>query len=94
MSSLLGKSDLLPGMNGEREKVSVSNFDWIMALFTLLAEPFFCLLDFGVFERDCMNRVRSLLNMRYMLPGYSLEPHANVFEAVIFAVMNAIFAIA
>ena len=25
-------------------------------------------------ERLCMNRVRSLLNMRCMLPGYSLEP--------------------
>ena len=25
-----------------------------------------------------MNRVRSLLNMRYMLPGYSLEPKPNM----------------
>ena len=25
-------------------------------------------------KRLCMNRVRSLLNMRCMLPGYSLEP--------------------
>ena len=29
-------------------------------------------------ERLCMNRVRSLLNMRCMLPGYSLEPKPNM----------------
>ena len=29
-------------------------------------------------ERLCMNRVRSLLNMRCMLPGYSLEPKSNM----------------
>ena len=45
---------------------------------TLLAEPFFCLLDFGVLEKDCMNRVRSFLSMRCMLPGYSLEPKPNM----------------
>ena len=29
-------------------------------------------------ERLCMNRVRSLWNMRCMLPGYSLEPKLNM----------------
>ena len=29
-------------------------------------------------ERLCMNRVRSLLNMRCMLPRYSLEPKPNM----------------
>ena len=29
-------------------------------------------------ERLCMNRERSLLNMRCMLPGYSLEPKPNM----------------
>ena len=29
-------------------------------------------------ERLCMNQVRSLLNMRCMLPGYSLEPKPNM----------------
>ena len=29
-------------------------------------------------ERLCMNRVRSLLNMRCTLPGYSLEPKPNM----------------
>ena len=29
-------------------------------------------------ERLCMNRVRSLLNMRCMLPGYSLQPKPNM----------------
>ena len=29
-------------------------------------------------ERLCLNRVRSLLNMRCMLPGYSLEPKPNM----------------
>ena len=27
-----------------------------------------------------MNRVRSLLNMRCMLPGYSLEPKSNMLD--------------
>ena len=49
-------------------------------LHTPLAEPFFYLLDFGVHtqERLCMNRVRSLLSMRCMLPGYSFEPRPNM----------------
>ena len=38
---------------------------------TMSAEPFFCLLDFSVL---CMNRVRSLLSIRGMLPGYIFEP--------------------
>ena len=43
------------------------------------SRAFLCLLDFGVLEkRLCMNRVRSLLNMRCMLPGYSLEPKPNM----------------
>ena len=29
-------------------------------------------------ERLCINRVSSLLNMRCMLPGYSLEPRLNM----------------
>ena len=29
-------------------------------------------------ERLCMNRIRSLLNMRCMLPGYSLVPKPNM----------------
>ena len=29
-------------------------------------------------ERLCMNRVRSLLSMRCMLPGYSFEPRPNL----------------
>ena len=29
-------------------------------------------------ERLCMNRVTSLLNMRCMLPGYSLKPKPNM----------------
>ena len=45
---------------------------------TLLAEPFFCLLDSRSRERLCMNRVRSLLSMRCMLPGYSFEPRPNI----------------
>ena len=45
---------------------------------TLIAEPFFCLLDFGVPDRLCMNRVKSLLSMRCILPGCSLEPKPNM----------------
>ena len=49
-----------------------------MGYVTLLAQPFFCLLDFGSRERLCMNRVRSLLSMRCMLPGYSFELRPNM----------------
>ena len=46
----------------------------------MLAEAFFCLRDFGVLEKDCINRVRSLLSMCCMLPGNSLEPKPNIPE--------------
>lgn len=39
--------------------------------------PFFRWPDFGVLERDCMDRVRPLLSMRGMLLRYSLEPRPN-----------------
>ena len=47
---------------------------------TLLAEPFFCLFDFGVLEKDsaCINRVRSVLSICWMLQGYSLESKPNM----------------
>ena len=40
--------------------------------FTLPAASFFLLLDFGVLEKDCSNRVRSLLNIRGRLLGYGV----------------------
>ena len=39
--------------------------------------PFFRWPDFGVLERDCMDRVRPLLSMRGMFLRYSLEPRPN-----------------
>ena len=45
--------------------------------FTLPAEPFFHLFDFSALEKDCINRVRSLLNMRGMLLRCSFEPRPN-----------------
>ena len=44
---------------------------------TLPAEPFFCLLEFGVHQRLCMNQARSLLSIRCMLLGYSFEHRPN-----------------
>ena len=38
-----------------------------------VSRAFFCLLDFGILEKDSMNRVRSLLSMRCMLLEYSFE---------------------
>ena len=35
-----------------------------------------------------MNRVRSLLNMRCMLPGYSLEPKPNMPDLVAILVFH------
>ena len=39
-------------------------------------------------ERLCMNRVRSLLNMRCILPGYSLEPKPNMPDLAAILVFN------
>ena len=39
-------------------------------------------------ERLCMSRVRSLLNMRCMLPGYSLEPKPNMPDLTAFLVFH------
>ena len=47
---------------------------------TLLAEPFLLARFSRSRERLCMNRVRSLLSMRFMLPGYSLEPKPNMLD--------------
>ena len=44
---------------------------------TLPAQSFFRLLEFPVLEKDCLNRVKSLLSMRFMLLGYSFEPRPN-----------------
>ena len=44
---------------------------------TLIAEPFFRFLKFGLLEQDCMNRVRSSLSMRCMLLGDNFEPRPN-----------------
>ena len=38
-----------------------------------VSRAFFCLLDFGILEKDSMNRVRSLQSMRCMLLEYSFE---------------------
>ena len=45
---------------------------------TLLADLLLLARFWRSRERLCMNRVRSLLNMRCMLPGYSLVPKPNM----------------
>ena len=52
---------------------------------SLLAEPFSLARFWHSRERLCMNRVRSLLSMRFMLTGYSLEPKPNMpdFAAIL-----------
>ena len=49
---------------------------------------FLLLLDFVVLGRLCMNRVRSSLSMRCMLPGYSLEPKPNMPDLVAILVFH------
>jgi len=44
----------------------------------LLAEPSFHLLYFGLHEKDCMNQIRFLVSMHWMLPGYSFQPRPNI----------------
>ena len=44
---------------------------------TLPAESSFRLLEFAVLEKDCLNLVKSLLSMLFMLLGYSFEPRPN-----------------
>ena len=59
-------------MDHERIKMAHTKIHHASRAFLLLA-PFW-----RSRERLCMNRVRSLLNMRCMLPGYSLEPMPNM----------------